>query len=134
MTLVPPSIEITRAVVSAVSAIVSESPPPVLDPGDGVEEVLTRLYGWWRKNQSMSGNVDRDRGAVPALDELMRETSDARFDALADALAAGEGAPYARAVIRLALRFGTWKSLAADGLSDAEAARAMARSARASCT
>jgi AcrR family transcriptional regulator len=113
----------------------SESPPPVLDPDDGLEEVLTRLYGWWRKNESMSGNVDRDRGAVPALDELMRETSDPRFDALADALATRlGGAAEARAVIRLALRFGTWKSLSADGLSDADAARAIARSARASCT
>jgi hypothetical protein len=34
----------------------------------------------------MSGSVARDRGAVPALDELMRETPDVRFDALADAL------------------------------------------------
>jgi hypothetical protein len=82
----------------------------------------------------MSGNVDRDRRALPALDELLRETSDARFDALAGALAAGLcGAPEARAVIRLALRFSTWQSLAADGLSDAAAARVMARSARASC-
>jgi AcrR family transcriptional regulator len=118
----------------------SESPPPALDPNDGVEEVLTRLYGWWRENQRMSGNVDRDRGAVPALDEVLRETSDARFDALDDALAAGicgapgrDAAPEARAVIRLALRFATWKSLAADGLSDAAAAELMARSARASC-
>jgi AcrR family transcriptional regulator len=122
----------------------SQSRPPLLDPEDGVEEVLTRLYGWWRQNQAMSGNVDRDRGAVPALDELMRETADARFDALADALVGGwsgardQGggdavdlrgapAPEARAIIRLALRFATWKSLAADGLSDGAAARLMAR-------
>src|SRR6478609_6261557 len=45
----------------------SESPPPQLDPEDGLETVLTRLYRWWRKNQGMSGNVDRDRGAMPAL-------------------------------------------------------------------
>lgn len=114
----------------------TESPPPVLDPNDGVEAVLTRLYGWWRNNEAMSGNVDRDRGALPALDELMRETSDARFDALADTLASRTEA---RAITRLALRFATWKSLASDGLSDAEAARAMARAAlatteRASCT
>jgi AcrR family transcriptional regulator len=117
---------------------ISESPPPPLDPADGLEGVLRRLYRWWRKNQGMSGNVDRDRGAMPALDELMRETADARFDALADALAAGlcdarGRTADARAIIRLALRFSTWKSLAADGLSDAAAARAMTRSARASC-
>ncbi len=112
------------------------SPPPALDPGAGIEAVLRSLYKWWRANRSMSGNVDRDRGVVPALDDLLRETSDARFDALADALAAMHlrGDRAARAVIRLALRFGTWESLAGDGLSDARAARAMARSARASCT
>ena len=109
----------------------SESPPPALNPDDGVEEVLTRLYGWWRQNQGMSGNVDRDRGAVPALDELMRETSDARFDALADALTSD---PQSRAVARVALTFTTWRTLARRGLSDRDAARAMASCVRASCT
>src|SRR6478672_7866127 len=28
----------------------SESGPPALDPADGLEEVLTRLYRWWRRN------------------------------------------------------------------------------------
>src|SRR3954467_6400310 len=42
------------------------TPPPQLDPADGLESVLTRLYGWWRANAAMSGDVDRDRGAVPA--------------------------------------------------------------------
>src|SRR4051795_2436831 len=53
----------------------SESPPPALDPRDGLPSVLTALYRWWRKNERMSGNVARDRGAVPALDDLMRETA-----------------------------------------------------------
>ena len=84
------------------------SPPPALDPADGLEQVLTRIYRWWRKNQAMSGNVDRDRGSVPALDELMRETADAQFDALADALGSTREE---RAVIRVAMTFGTWKTL-----------------------
>jgi AcrR family transcriptional regulator len=118
----------------------TESPPPGLDPARGVEANLRDLYRWWRRNEAMSGNVDRDRGSMPALDELMRETADARFDALADALATaacdatGADARHrreARALIRLALRFATWKSLAVDGLSDAAAARLM--SERASC-
>jgi AcrR family transcriptional regulator len=104
------------------------SPPPALDPADGIEAVLKRLYRWWRANQAMSGNVERDRGAMPALDELMRETADARFDALADAL--GHDAE-SRAFIRVALTFTTWRTLADRGMSDAAAARAM--SARASC-
>jgi AcrR family transcriptional regulator len=106
----------------------SQSPPPPLDPADGLETVLTRLYRWWRKNQGMSGNVARDRGAMPALDELMRETADARFDALADALGSDRES---RAFIRVALTFSTWKTLKDRGLSDAACARLM--SERASC-
>ena len=104
------------------------SPPPALDPARGLAANLRDLYAWWRRNQGMSGNVARDRGSVPALDELMRETSDARFDALADALGS---TPEERAVIRVALTYTTWKTLAERGMSDAAAARAM--SARASC-
>jgi AcrR family transcriptional regulator len=106
----------------------SESPPPHLDPGGGLEKVLTAIYRWWRKNQAMSGNVVRDRGSVPALDQLMRDTADAQFDALADALGSTREE---RALIRVALTFTTWKTLADRGLSDAAAARAM--SGRASC-
>ena len=108
-----------------------QSPPPDLDPAHGLERVLGDLYGWWRANERMSGNVDRDRGVVPALDELLRETGDARFDALADALGSDSDS---RALIRVALTFKTWQTLARRGLSDAAAARLMARSARASCT
>jgi AcrR family transcriptional regulator len=106
----------------------SESQPPELGPADGLETVLTRLYRWWRANEGMSGNVARDRGAMPALDELMRETADARFDALADALGSDRES---RGFIRIALTFSTWKTLKERGLSDAAAARLM--SERASC-
>jgi len=104
------------------------SPPPALDAGRGLEANLRDLYSWWRANQGMSGNVARDRGAMPALDELMRETSDAHFDALADALGKTREQ---RALIRVALTFATWKTLADRGLTDAAAARLM--SERASC-
>jgi AcrR family transcriptional regulator len=107
----------------------SESPPPALDPAQGLERILTQLYGWWRANEQMSGNVARDRGAVPALDELMRETTDARFDALADALGHDKAS---RALIRVAMTFTTWKTLKDRGLSDPAAARLM--SGRVSCT
>jgi AcrR family transcriptional regulator len=107
----------------------TESPPPSLDPARGLEANLRDLYAWWRRNEAMSGNVARDRGSVPALDELLRETGDARFDALADAL--GDDRP-SRAFIRVAMTFGTWKTLKDRGLSDQAAARLM--SERASCT
>src|SRR3954447_14862257 len=107
----------------------SESPPPALDPAERVEKVLAGLYRWWRANESMSGNVARDRGAMPALDELMRETADAQFDALANALGSDK---HQRAFARVALTFSTWRTLSERGLSDAAAARLM--SERASCT
>jgi AcrR family transcriptional regulator len=103
-----------------------ENPLPRLE-GD-LETILRRLYRWWRANERMSGNVARDRGALPALDELMRETVDAQFDALADALGRDRDS---RALIRVALTFSTWQTLARRGLSDAAAARLM--SERASC-
>ena len=106
------------------------SPPPPLDPANGLERVLTELYGWWRANEQMSGNVARDRGALPALDELMRETADAQFDALAEALGSDRAS---RAYVRVALTFQTWQTLARRGLSDRAAARLMATSAPASC-
>ena len=107
-----------------------ESPPPALDPARGLEANLRDLYAWWRANEDMSGNVARDRGAVPALDELLRESGDAVFDGLADAL--GSNAE-SHAFIRVAMTFETWQTLKRRGLSDDEAAALMARSERASC-
>lgn len=115
------------------------SPPPqfeqqmsIEDPAERVEGVLRELYAWFRRNERMSGNVARDRHAVPELDALMRETTDLRFDGLADALAGGfaaggREAVKLRAAIRLALDFTAWHRLAAEGLSDREAAEVFVR-------
>ena len=73
--------------------------------------------------EAMSSNVQRDRGAVPALDELLREGQDVQFDALADALGADK---QSRALVRVALEFRTWQLLKERALSDAAAARLMA--------
>ena len=105
----------------------TENPRPRFD-GD-LESVLLGLYRWYRRTQSMSGNVARDRGAVPALDELLRETRDVQFDALADSLGSDRES---RALIRIALEFTSWRMLVEHGFSDAAAARFM--SERASCT
>jgi len=76
----------------------------------------------------MAANVQRDRAALPALDQLLRDTADAPAFALADALAAGFGAPTPgrSAMARLALDFWTWRRLTADGLGDDAAADLMA--------
>jgi hypothetical protein len=71
----------------------------------------------------MAENVRRDRALVPELDALMRETGDARMAELGDALGGGP-------LVALALDFWTWRRLAAEGLSDADAASVMARAAR----
>jgi AcrR family transcriptional regulator len=98
-------------------------PPPPLDPADGLEAVLSSLYAWYRETAQMAENVRRDRALVPELDALMRDTGDARTAALSDALGGGP-------MVALALEFWTWRRLAAEGLSDAEAASLMARAAR----
>jgi len=97
-------------------------PVPALDPAEGAEAVLRALYGWYRETARMAENVRRDRLSVPALDELLRETGDARMAGLAEALGGGP-------LVALALEFWTWRRLAAEGLDDAEAASLMARAA-----
>ncbi len=99
-------------------------PLPRLDPSQGSESVLRALYAWYRETERMAENVRRDRLSVEALDELLRETADARMAALAAALGGG-------AVTALALDFWTWRRLALEeGLSDEQAAALMARAAR----
>jgi AcrR family transcriptional regulator len=98
-------------------------PPPELDPSQGLEQVLDALYGWYRDTARMAENVRRDRAHVPELDALMSETGDVRMAQLAEALGGGP-------MIALALDFWTWRRLAAEGVSDAEAASLMARAAR----
>jgi AcrR family transcriptional regulator len=99
-----------------------QHPPPPLNPADGMEAVLSSLYGWYRETGRMAENVRRDRAVVPELDALMRETGDARMAELARALGGGP-------MVALALDFWTWRRLAGEGLSDAEAAALMARAA-----
>src|SRR5687768_12302222 len=51
--------------------------------------VLREFYGWYRTAAPMTEKIQRDRGAIPALDALMRRTSDARLTDLAQVLAKG---------------------------------------------
>jgi AcrR family transcriptional regulator len=115
-----------------------EHPPPPLDaamaspdPATRLRKVLELFYGWYAETEAMTANVERDRGAVPPLDEVMRESADAIRAALARDLAAGFGARggragRVRALIALALDFWTWRRLAAEGLNPGAAAKLMA--------
>jgi hypothetical protein len=78
----------------------------------------------------MAEKVQRDRGAVPALDELMTQTADLRLAQLAEGLITAfvprrGSADALRALIRLALDFWTWRRLDREGLDDAAAADLM---------
>jgi AcrR family transcriptional regulator len=96
------------------------------DPRERVRAVLRDFYAWYRETAPMAEKVQRDRGAVPALDDLMERTADARLSQLSDTLAAGFGGRRAyRTLIRLALDFWTWHRLSAEGLSDNKAADLM---------
>jgi AcrR family transcriptional regulator len=98
------------------------------DPRQRVRTVLRAFYAWYRKTAPMPEKIQRDRGAVPALDALMQRTSDARLSQLSEALTAGFGRGGRRAsrtLIRLALDFWTWRRLSAEGLSDKMAADLM---------
>src|SRR3712207_6861525 len=56
----------------------SDLPPDVSvamalpEAGDRLRSVLLAFYGWYRATEPMSEKVARDRGAVPALDELLQ--------------------------------------------------------------
>jgi AcrR family transcriptional regulator len=106
------------------------------DPGDRLRAVLTGLYGWYRTNAPMVANIQRDRHLLPALDALVKDSTDVQFGALADALAAGfeakgHRAPATRAAARLALDFWTWRRLAEERLDDSAAADLMVDTVRA---
>ena len=99
-------------------------------PEERVQAVLRGLYAWYRETAPMAEKVQRDRGAVPALDALMERTADARLTQLTDALVAGSPrrglrASRQRSLIRLALDFWTWRRLSREGLKDKEAADLM---------
>ena len=78
----------------------------------------------------MMGKLHGDRSSVPALDEFMRENADRSGAALAAALAAGfdargRRAKRLRALLTVALDFGTWQRLDREGLGDEDAAGLM---------
>jgi AcrR family transcriptional regulator len=104
------------------------------DPTERVRATLGDFYRWYRETAPMAEKIQRDRGAVPALDALMKRTSDQRLAQLTDALARafrsrGRRAQKQRALIRLALDFWTWRCLSREGLDDDTAATLMSEAA-----
>lgn len=101
------------------------------DPVERLRAVLRDYYAWYQETEPMAEHVQRDRGAVAALDTLMEQTADRRVAELSQVLTRGFGSRgrrtgRLRAVIRLALDFWTWRRLDRSGVADADAAALMA--------
>ncbi len=99
-------------------------------PTGRLHAVLREFYDWYREAAPMSEKIQRDRGAIPALDALMKRTADAELAELSQALAKGfrsrgRRAERQRTLIRLALDFWTWRRLDHEGLDDETAADLM---------
>jgi AcrR family transcriptional regulator len=95
------------------------------DPEARLEGALQSVYGYFRRGAPMLRQVLADEAAVPALGAVVAPYH-AWFGELAGQLSAGWGVKgeaqrVLRAAIGHALRFETWASLAAKGLTDAQA-------------
>jgi AcrR family transcriptional regulator len=121
----------------------AQNPPPdptaalaLDDPAERVRGVLVPLYRWYRGTARMNEHLQRDRLLMPSLDASIRIRMDHHFldlgDTLAAALSPAAGsAQRVRAAVSLALDFWTWRRLAAQGMSDDDAASLMVDAIRA---
>jgi AcrR family transcriptional regulator len=88
---------------------------------------LSALYGWYARNAALAGCVLRDAEASPLVQEVVALRLGGPMSALESVLAKGLGAPQ-RVLLKLALQFATWRSLAqGSGLKPAACVEAMVR-------
>ena len=100
------------------------------DPRDRLRAALSALYAYYRDGRNMLANVLEDEDEVPALAEVMVPFHDYLRE-VAASLATGWGVQpqtqrRLRAAVGHAVRFSTYRSLAAEGLSSEDAAGLMA--------
>ena len=104
------------------------------DAAEGLWQILTGLYGWYRENKASNEHLQRDRLLLPALDAVMSIRMDQQMASLADTLAArfmgAEHPLQVRAAVALALDFWTWRRLSHEGMTDAGAAAVMANAVK----
>ena len=99
-------------------------PPPDITTWTDTPAALAELYAWYRRNEPMLANTARDAPSMPVLAEI----ADPGPFLTAAHSALMRGRPrrkLVRAALAHALEFTTWRSLAAQGLSDREAASLM---------
>ena len=109
------------------------NPPPDLDAWAGIDDPrerlragLTELYGYYRRNEAMLANLERDESVVPIVAELFSAFR-GYLDAARKALLAPRPAKTERAAVGHAIAFTTWRSLAREQvLEDRAAAGLMA--------
>jgi AcrR family transcriptional regulator len=109
------------------------SPPPdpavwsgIADGDARLTAALAAIYAWYRGNEGMLANAERDAPALPAL--AAAPDPSAYLQPVRDGLARGAD----RAAVGHALAFSTWRSLTREqGLTDAAAAALMVRLAAA---
>lgn len=116
-----------RALFQACSADwTARHPPPELGASKGLAEALTALYAWYEEVEHDLALFRRDMQADELVAEILADDERNHLE-LRDSLAVGAGRRQ-RAAIGHALRFETWRSLVrGEGLSRAEAVRAMVR-------
>lgn len=100
----------------------------VVDPPARLRTALRELYAWYRETEPMTANVLRDRERLPALAAVLDAGFGRYLEAVRGILAAGRPRRKSvRAAVAAAVDFHCWRALAAEGLSDAEAAELAAR-------
>ncbi len=129
--------EETELFAACQAHFLSEHPLPDLgsalalsNPRARTRSVLHALYASYREREPMTEKVLRDRTLVPALDRLLARTLDAQQEKVGEALASGFAVREAqrvrlRALVAVALDFGTWQRLTRHGLDDPSAAELM---------
>jgi len=111
------------------------NPPPdpeawraISDPGERLRHGLAGLYDWYERMEDMFSCVLRDAEIDPLTRELFELRGGEPMAAMRAALA--EGLPHglrSQAALDLGLDFRGWQRLRASGLSNRDAAEAMAR-------
>jgi AcrR family transcriptional regulator len=100
----------------------------IADPVRRLGAALDELYSYYRSTERMRSNLLRDIAVIP---EMFRPGILAFPTATVEVLAAGwpgpSGEGMRRAAIGHAVGFETWRSLAAEGLTDAQASDLMVR-------
>jgi AcrR family transcriptional regulator len=115
----------------------SMNPTPEIDGWRAIDDVDARLgialaqhYAWYSSVGPTIANLLRDAALVPALDDQLRLRWSPRVEQMIDILSSGRESSATttrlRAALRVALDFGTWRTLTAAGLTDRDAAEVAA--------